>query len=73
MKENPLKQSTPKQKYSVHVEIEDEVWDMITTATDENKAVNNVMFRISEEIDEDVGLLMWKYKNDKIDVEVEEV
>jgi hypothetical protein len=44
-----------------------------TWATDEGKAINNFIYRLSEEVDEPVGLLHWKRKNGDIDIDIEEL
>ena len=71
MKEKPIKQ--PKIKFTAHIEYEGDEFDYTTYAYDESGALNNFLYQLSQQVNEPVPLLRWKYNNDKFeDVDIRE-
>jgi hypothetical protein len=58
-------------KFKYRVIIDDTPYD--TWAFNEEAAVSNAAYRYALDNDEEVGLIMWKIKNDELDMEVEEL
>ena len=61
----------PKEKTKYICTIEDEEYE--TWAFTEEAALSNAAFRFAEDTDEDVALIKWKLRNDKLYWNVEEV
>lgn len=71
MKEKPIKQ--PKIKFTAHIEYEGDEFDYSTMAYNWDNALNNFLYQLSQEVNEPVPLLRWKYNNDKFeDVDIKE-
>jgi len=66
---NPRNPQRKKTKYEVI--IEDETYT--TAAYSEESALSNAAYRYAEDVDEDVALIKWKIKYDKLYSNVEEV
>jgi hypothetical protein len=58
--------NTSKVQYSVTINGQ----EFKTWAMDEHAAISNVSYRYSKDNDEEVGLVMWKIKNDQYSCEV---
>lgn len=72
MKFKPTSPSNPqREKTKFIVTIEDEEYQ--TSAYTPESALSNAAFRFAEETDEDVALVKWRIRNDKLYSNVEEV
>jgi hypothetical protein len=72
MKFKPTSPSnSAREKIQYEVVIEDSTF--ITAAFTPESALSNAAFRFAEETDEDVALVKWQIKNDKLYFNVEEV
>jgi hypothetical protein len=72
MKFKPTTPSKPqREKTKYIVTIEDEEYQ--TSAYTEEAALSNAAYRYADEVDEDVALVKWKIKHDKLYFNVEEV
>ena len=72
MKFKPTSPSNPaREKIQYEVTIEDSIF--VTYAYNEESALSNAAYRFAEETDEDVALVKWKIRNDKLYFNVEEV
>lgn len=60
----------PREKIQYEVTIEDSTFT--TYAYNEESALSNACFRYAEEVDEDVALIKWQVRNDKLYSNVEE-
>ena len=61
----------PREKTKYIVTIEDE--EYITAAYNEELALSNAAFRYASDVDEDVALIKWQVKHEKLYSNVEEV
>ena len=72
MKFKPTSPTNPqREKIQYEVTIEDSTF--ITYAYNEESALSNAAFRYADEMDEDVALIKWKIKQEKLYSNVEEV
>jgi len=72
MKFKPTTPSNPqREKSKFIVTIEDEEYQ--TSAYTEEAALSNACYRYAEEMDEEVALIKWQVRNDKLYSNVEEV
>jgi hypothetical protein len=72
MKFKPTSPSNPaREKIQYEVTIDDSTF--VTWAFTEEQALSNAAFRFAEETDEDVALVKWKLRNEKLYSNVEEV
>jgi len=72
MKFKPTNSSNPqREKIQYEVTIEDSTF--VTWAYNEESALSNACFRYAEEVSEDVALIKWQVRNDKLYWNVEEV
>lgn len=72
MKYKPISPSNPaREKTKYIVTIEDE--EFTTSAFTEGQALSNACFRYAEEMDEDVALIKWQVKHEKLYSNVEEI
>lgn len=72
MKFKPTDLRNPaREKIQYEVTIEDSTF--VTFAFNEESALSNACFRYAEDVDEDVALIKWHVKNDKLYSNVEEV
>lgn len=72
MKFKPTTPGNPqREKIQYEVTIEDSTF--VTAAYNEESALSNACWRYAEEVDEDVALIKWQVKNDKLYSNVEEV
>jgi len=66
---NPRNPQREKTKYIVIIEDE----EYTTASYTPESALSNAAYRYAEDVDEDVALIKWKLKNDKLYYDVEEV
>lgn len=72
MKFHPITPGNPqRKKIQYEVTIDNSVY--VTWAFTEEAALSNACFRHAEEVDEDVALIKWQVKNEKLYSNVEEV
>lgn len=69
MKEHLDSAVSPKLKYKVTIDGQ----EYLTSAFNEEGAISNAAYRYAQDNDEEVRLIVWKIKNDKLDIEVDEV
>lgn len=65
--------TTSKTKYKAHIEYNAQEFNYHTTAYSKSQAVCNFIWQLSKATGEPMALLMWKNKNEQIDIKVEEV
>jgi hypothetical protein len=67
------KETGPKSPYRVTLTIDGDENEFITRAYSSSAAISNAAYRLSREIGDSVGLIMWKIKEGQIECEVEEM